>query len=269
MSEQIDLLLHEEQKLNFEEASEGELSILQSEISKLLLRIREQNEALREDKKYLANALADIAHQLKTPLTSLSLLITLLENTKDERKQKQFLREMKALLLKMDWLILTLLKISKLDASMITFQKEPIEVYTLIQDAIHPLSIQMELHEVEIHTKIAENIILMGDYEWLLEAIENILKNCMESIGEHGSITVECEDIVLYTEIRIHDSGMGFKKEDLPYIFDRFYRGKSQNNTGYGIGLALSRMIIKGQDGMISAKNHPKKGALFLIRFPK
>lgn len=269
ISEQIDCMLHEEQYIHFSDANEGELAVLQSEISKMMLRIREQKDTLEKDKKYLANALADIAHQLKTPLTSLNLIVTLLEKTKEQGEQKMFFREMEELFLRMDWLITTLLKISKLDAQIALFQKEQIEVLTLLQAAVRPVMIQMELHQITLEIDVQENIFIQGDFEWLVEAIQNIVKNCMESVKEAGSIHVSCIDNPLYTQLSIQDDGSGFQTEDLPYVFDRFYRGKNQNHTGYGIGLALSKMIIKGHGGTIAAKNHPKKGALFIIRFPK
>lgn len=273
ISEQIDDMLHEEQYINFSDASEGELAILQNEIAKMMLRIKEQNEALKKEKEYLADSLADIAHQLKTPLTSLQLLQTLLEKTRAESERKAFLWEMKELLLKMDWLISTLLKISKLDAKIVLFQKEPIELSNLMEAALLPFSIQMELHQIALNLNIAEgkkeHIPIQGDFAWLVEAIQNIIKNCMESVGENGVIEVTVEDNPLYTQICIQDNGPGFKAKDLPYIFDRFYRGENQNSSGYGIGLALSKMIVKGHGGTISAKNHTIQGALFTIRFPK
>ena len=112
-------------------------------------------------------------------------------------------------------------------------------------------------------------MIIQGDFGWLSEAIQNILKNCIESAGDNGKIEILCTDTPLFTEITIHDSGAGFKKGDLPHLFDRFYRGKSQNAAGFGIGLALCKMIITGQGGTVTAKNHPQGGALFTIHFLK
>lgn len=273
ISEQIDDMLHEEQFVNFSDASEGELAILQNEISKMMLRIKEQNEALKKEKEYLSDSLADIAHQLRTPLTSLQLLQTLLEKTSEQSERKAFLWEMKELLLKMDWLISTLLKISKLDAKIVLFQKESIDLVKLMEAALLPFSIQMELHQITLELNIVEkqkeHIFIQGDFAWLVEAIQNIIKNCMESIKENGAIKVNIVDNPLYIEICIQDNGPGFQTKDLPYIFDRFYRGENQSSSGYGIGLALSKMIIKGHGGTILAKNHPVEGALFTIRFQK
>ncbi len=269
ISDQIDLVLHNADYLYIGESDEGELSILQSEIKKMTLRIREQNNALKREKEHLADSLADIAHQLRTPLTSVNLILSLLENNPDENERKALIRETKELFVQMDWLLTSLLKLSRLDAGIVVFQGEQIDVNTLISAALHPFLIPMELHDIALQIDVPKGTIIQGDSGWLSEAIQNILKNCMESAGDNGKIEIVCEDNPLYTEIAIHDSGGGFEKEDLPCLFDRFYRGKNAGVTGYGIGLALCKMIITRQGGTITAKNHPQGGAIFSIRFPK
>lgn len=269
ISEQIDLVLHNMDNVYIGEANEGELSILHSEISKMTLRIREQNDALKKEKAHLADSLADIAHQLRTPLTSANLILSLLENNPEESERRKMAKETEELLLHMDWLLTSLLKLSRLDAGIVSFQKEPVAVDSLIHLAVRPLLIPMELHDVGLQIEVPKGILISGDMIWLSEAVQNILKNCMESVGDDGEIQINCEDNLLFTEITIHDNGAGFKKEDLPRLFDRFYRGKSENATGYGIGLALCKKIITRQGGTITAKNHLKGGAVFAIRFPK
>ncbi len=269
ISNQIDLVLHNADHLYIGESDEGELSILHSEITKMLLRIREQNDALKKEKTHLADSLADIAHQLRTPLTSANLILSLLENSPDDNERKAFVRETEELLVQMDWLITSLLKISRLDAGIVVFQSDQIDVNSLISSALRPLLIPMELHNIALKIDVPKGMIIQGDFGWLSEAIQNILKNCMESAGENGKLEIGCTDNPLFAEISIHDSGAGFEKEDLPRLFDRFYRGKSQNATGYGIGLALCKMIITRQSGTITAKNHAQGGAIFAIRFPK
>ena len=269
LANQIDIVLHNDDHLYITELDEGELSILQSEITKMMLRIREQNDALKKEKHHLADSLADIAHQLRTPLTSANLILTLLQNNPEEKEQKELLRETEELFIQMDWLITSLLKISRLDAGIVAFQEEQINVERLINSSLHPFLISMELHNVQIVTEIPKGIVISGDAGWLSEAIKNILKNCMESAGDNGRIKISCEATLLYTKIMIRDSGPGFEKEDLPHLFDRFYRGKNSGATGYGIGLALCKMIITRQKGTISVNNHPQGGAVFSIRFSK
>lgn len=269
LSEQIDLVLHNSDHLFIGETNEGELSILQSEITKMTLRIREQNDALKREKEHLAESMADIAHQLRTPLTSVNLILSLLENSPDEKERKAMIRETKELFVQMDWLLASLLKLSRLDAGIVVFQRKKIDVHDLISSVLHPFLISMDLHNITLQTDVPKEILIQGDSAWLSEAIQNILKNCLESAGDDGKIVIACQDNPLFTEITIRDSGAGFAKEDLPHLFDRFYRGKHAEATGYGIGLALCKTIITRQGGTITAKNYPQGGAVFSIRFPK
>lgn len=269
ISEQVDLVLHNADHLYISEAEEGELSILQSEITKMTLRIREQDDALKKEKEHLSDSLADIAHQLRTPLTSANLILTLLEKNPDEDERKALLRETEELFAQMEWLINSLLKLSRLDAGIVVFQSAQVEMSTLINIAVRPLLISMELHNIVLKTDVPDGMIIQGDLGWLSEAIRNILKNCIQSVGDNGRIEIICEDTLLFGEITIHDSGTGFEEEDLPHLFERFYRGKNDEACGYGIGLALSRMIISRHEGTVAAKNHPQGGAVFCIRFPK
>lgn len=269
LSSQIDIVLHNEERFLIDESDEGELSILQSEITKMMLRIREQNDALKRDKINLAESLADIAHQLRTPLTSAGLILSFLEGDLDENQRRTFVREAEELLLKMDWLITSLLKLSRLDAGVVVFQCRLTKVGEVLNAALSPLLIPMELHGIVLQRDVMEDISIVCDPGWLSEAFQNIVKNCMESFSEGGRIEIVCADNLLYTEITFRDNGKGFEAEDLPHLFDRFYRGKSTNTAGYGIGLALCRMIITRQGGTIAAKNHPLGGAVFTVRFPK
>ncbi len=269
LSEQIDQVVHNPGYFYIEDEEEGELSILQSEITKMTLRIREQNEALKKEKEYLADSLADIAHQLRTPLTSANLLVSLLEKNPEESDRKELLREMAALFAQMEWLTNSLLKLSRLDAGIVVFQNVPIDVKSLLHAAVRPLLFSMELHSISVTTEVPDGMVMQGDIGWLSEAIRNILKNCMQSTGDGGRIEITGRDTPVFSEITIHDNGAGFEKEDLPHLFERFYRGKNEDTAGYGIGLALCKRIITRHGGTITAKNHPHGGAVFSIRFLK
>lgn len=269
LSEQIDMALHNDEHLYISEADEGELSILQSEIVKMTLRIREQNDALRKEKKHLADSLADISHQLRTPLTSVNIILSLLEKNTDEKEQKTLIREAGELFGQMDFLLASLLKLSRLDAGIVVFKKGQIDISNLVSVSLRPFLILMELHNIQIQTDIPEGIEISGDFKWLSEAFQNIIKNSIESVGDNGLIKIACEDNPLFTEITFHDDGAGFEKEDLLHLFERFYRGKDADATGYGIGLAICRSIIMRQGGTVTAKNHPRGGAIFYVRFLK
>ncbi|MDE7323182.1 MAG: HAMP domain-containing histidine kinase [Lachnospiraceae bacterium] len=269
LSEQIDMVLHNDEHIYISEADEGELSILQSEIVKMTLRIREQNDALRKEKKHLADSLADISHQLRTPLTSVNIILSLLEKDTDKKEQKAMIREAGELFGQMDFLLASLLKLSRLDAGIVVFKKEQINVSSLVSVSLRPFLISMELHNIQVLAEIPEKIEISGDFRWLSEAFQNIIKNSIESVGNNGIIKIICEDNPLFTEIIFHDDGDGFEEEDLPHLFARFYRGKDADATGYGIGLALCRSIIMRQGGTITARNHPQGGAVFSVRFLK
>lgn len=269
ISEQIDRVLHNEDHLFIDALEEGELSVLQSEIAKMTLRIREQNAALQKEKENLADSLADIAHQLRTPLTSATLLLTLAKDKTGDKEQKGTLREIEVLLFRMDGLITALLKLSRLDADVVEFHQEKVNLQELIDRSLRPFLVTLDLHEIQVERAVPSTLSIYGDPIWLSEAIQNIVKNCIESIGDQGEITVSATENPLYTELTIHDSGEGFEASDLRQVFERFYQGQNGEKSGFGIGMSLSHSIIKRQGGTIVAKNHPDGGALFVLRFPK
>ena len=269
LSADVDCILHgNDRELSFDKYQEGELAVLQSEIHKMTMRLREQRWQLEDDKRYLANALADISHQVRTPLTSINLLVGLLSepNIPDERRRK-LTHELLGLLSRIDWLITTLLKISKLDAGTVQFQQETISLNELIRKATDSLLIPIEIKEQNLYINANGNF--TGDVSWTVEAISNIVKNCVEHTPNGGEIRIEAGENSLFAEIVISDSGSGIAQEDLPHIFERFYKSKNAGDKNFGIGLSLTRMIIINQNGVIKAENNAAKGALFTIRFYK
>uniref|UniRef100_UPI0040575909 sensor histidine kinase n=1 Tax=Agathobacter sp. TaxID=2021311 RepID=UPI0040575909 len=264
----VNKLLHGDNTISLENYSEGELGILHSEIYKMTIRLREQQQKLMNDKVYLADSIADISHQIRTPLTSINLLVQFLSepNLTNERRQ-QLTHELYGLLSRIDWLITTLLKISKLDAGTVQFKQEKVSMATLINKSCTPLLVPIELRGQELI--IHANGDFSGDVSWTCEAIGNIVKNCMEHTPEGGKIEIETSDNALYTEILIKDNGTGIAKEDMPHIFERFYKGKDSDDKSFGVGLALSRMIITSQKGTVKAENRKPSGAMFSIRFYK
>lgn len=268
LAAEIDKILHGEQQITLDAYAEGELAVLQSEIHKMTVRLREQQQNLVNDKVYLSDSIADISHQIRTPLTSIHLLTELLSKPDlTEKRRYQLCFELRELLRRIDWLITALLKMSKLDAGTVLFKEESILLEDLLQRACAPLLVPLELHGqlLEINAKGS----FYGDIAWTCEAIGNIVKNCMEHTPEYGSIRIHAEENALYTEICIEDSGKGISKADLPHIFERFYKGKDADDKSFGIGLALARMIITQQNGIIKADNNQSGGAKFLIRFYK
>ncbi len=269
LSADIDRILHgNDPTLAPNEYAEGELCILQNEVYKMTVRLREQKQHLQDDKIYLANSIADISHQIRTPLTSINLLVQLLRepNLTPERKT-ELTRQLLEMLSRIDWLITTLLKISKLDAGTVHFKPENISAEALVRRGAEPLMVPMELREQSFSVTGQGNLLV--DAAWTCEAISNIVKNCMEHTPVGGSIRVEMEENPLYTKLRISDTGCGISKEDLPHIFERFYKGKDSGDKSFGVGLALARMIVTKQNGTLKAENKSEGGAAFTMCFYK
>lgn len=263
----IDSVLHGNDKATIAECIEGEPYILKSEIQKMLIKLHEQNDELKKNKIFLSDSIADISHQLRTPLTSINLIVTLLKAPDiTKEKQSQLVSELSMLLSRIDQLITVLLKLSKLDAGTIIFEKQEISTKKLIQKASEPLEIPIELKGQKLSINTGEEY-FFGDLSWLTEAIGNIIKNCYEHTQEGGTITISSNQTPIFTQIEISDNGPGIDSEDLPHIFERFYKGKHSSNSSFGIGLALSQSIISGHDGIIRARNGANGGAVFTIRF--
>lgn len=269
-AEDIDNVLEGQDAVCLEDYSEGELAILKEEVKKLTLQLRYQAHALSKDKAYLADSLADISHQLRTPLTSMNLLSALLSKPDlEDSRRMEYIQDMQKQLARIDWLISSLLKISRLDAGTVTFNRSKVNVRELIEKASSPLQIPMDLKNQQLAVSMDGSESFTGDLAWSAEALGNILKNCMEHTPYGGRISIECSENALFTEIKVSDTGEGIAEEDLPHLFERFYKGKNASNESIGIGLALARMIITSQNGTIKAENLKDGGSLFTIRFYK
>ncbi len=268
LSEDIDRMLYGGAAIELEKYSDGEISLLYSQLYKLVVGLKEQSEQLAAEKVRLADSIADISHQIRTPLTSINLIISKLagsENT--DEKSRALVRELYDFASHVDRLVDCLLKLSKLDAGTIQFKCEHMTLADFIKKACEPFGIPLELRDINLEVKADGEF--YGDISWSCEAIGNIVKNCMEHTPAGGVITISAEETAIYSEIIISDSGEGISADDLPHIFERFYRGKRSDFNSVGIGLALARTIIKSQNGTICAGNNPDKGAFFKIRFYK
>ena len=268
LSADLDRLLISGTPLPITEYNEGELSILANQVQKLTLRLTEAAEVVEADKKYLADSLADISHQLRTPLTAMNLTTTMLrsENLTDA-KRMELTGELRSLLTRTDWLVETLLKISKLDAGTVKLAKDTVSIIELISRSAAPIAIPLELRNQTLIVNCGEER-FTGDLVWSAEALGNILKNCMEHTPEGGTITVTAQETALYTQIEVTDTGCGFDPKDIPHIFERFYKGSNASQSSYGIGLALARTVITAQNGTVQAMNS-ENGAKFVVKFYK
>ena len=269
LSLRIDRVLHGYDNALITGHSEGELSILESEVRKMTIQLKESADLLRAEKAGLSRAMEDIFHQLRTPLTTLNLEAALLaeEDLACERRVR-LTRDVRRQLQRMEWLVEAMLKMSRIDAGTVEFGRDTVAVRELAEKAAEPLSIPMELRGQCLEIAVGDEV-YTGDLAWSAEALGNVLKNCMEHTPAGGTISVEAEETALYTQITVWDDGPGFVKEDIPHLFERFYKGKNAGTDSIGIGLALARMIVAEQGGTVAADNPAEGGARFVIRFYK
>ncbi|QEZ70754.1 sensor histidine kinase [Paraclostridium bifermentans] len=249
---------------------EGQIGLLKTELLKMTNILKEKVELLSKEKIFLNDTISDISHQLKTPMTSLIILNDLMYDDLPEESKIEFLEKIKSQLNRMEWLIKSMLKLSKVEAKVINFKNEKVNILELIKMSIQPSLIPIELKNIDVSINGDSEAMFLGDMDWSIEALVNIIKNCVEHTFSSGSLDISYEENSLYTEIVIKDTGEGIDKKDLPHIFKRFYKGKSSSKEdSVGIGLAMAKSIIEGQKGDISVKSEKNKGTQFNIIFHK
>lgn len=270
LANSVDRVLNNNEIIMFDHLEEGDFAVLQSEIQKMTVKLRKHDNLIRKEKIYLQDSIADISHQLRTPLTTINLLMNFIKDPNlEEGKKRKYIIEITHHLDRLDWLISSLLKISKIDAGTAVFKKEKVKVSELIAKAVEPILISLEIRNQTFEFISFGNESFTGDINWTCEAFSNIFKNCMEHTQEGGRISIRARETVLFTEIDIQDNGPGISPEDLPHLFERFYKGKASQGANVGIGLALGQMIIHSQNGTLKAQNSPEGGAVFTVRFYK
>ena len=267
----INQIKNKKYDLNIEENTEDELSNLKNELYKITIMLKEESEISKKDKENLKMSVEDISHQLKTPLTSITIMLdNLKDNPNMEEKTKQkFIFEISKQVEWINWLVISMLKLSKLDANVVQFYDEKINLNKFIGEIIKNLEIPIEVKNQKIVIDGDENVSFIGDYKWQQEAITNIIKNCIEHNVNNGTIYINYEENSLFTKITIRDEGEGIPKEDLKHIFERFYKGKNSSENSVGIGLALAKNIIEKNNGMINCKSELDKGTEFVIKYMK
>ena len=255
--------------INIEDNTEDELSILKNEIYKTTVMLKEMAESSKDDKLRLKDSLSDISHQLKTPLTSINIMLdNILDNPNmDEDTKAKFIQSIKREVTNISNLATEILKLSKFDANVVRFENKEVLVKDIIKRAISNVEMMAEIKNVEIKVVFHDNVKLVCDLNWQVEAIINILKNCIEHSSENSFINIEVIDNKIYKEIIIKDSGEGIDKKDLLHIFERFYKGKNSSKDSVGIGLALAKKIIEMNNGSISVNSVKGKGTIFTIRY--
>ncbi|MBX3063169.1 MAG: HAMP domain-containing histidine kinase [Anaerolineae bacterium] len=253
--------------LDVRDNGEGSFSLLKNDLYKVTVRLREQAELLHKDKTALSNLITDISHQIKTPLTSLGVLADLLTEDPPEADQRAFVERLRAQIGRIQWLVAALLKLARLDAGTAAFKSEPVALRDLLRRALEPLEIPLEIKKQRLEICGEGEASFTGDLNWSAEALTNVIKNCVDHTSEGGKIEITYTANALYAEIIVSDDGEGIPSADLPYIFNRFYRGKNAGQNSVGIGLALAKAIFNAQGGDIAVRSQHGIGTSFEIRF--
>jgi signal transduction histidine kinase len=257
--------------LKIEENDNGELSKLRNELYKTTVLLKETAEISEKEKENLSTAIADISHQLKTPLTSIRIMLDNIQDDPDMEKEvrEDFLIEISK---QIDWissLVVALLKIAKFDAGTIKMENNEINAKNLIDNIVSNLAILMELKNIEIITNVDEKATFIADYKWQQEALTNILKNAIEHSKHNSRIYITVENTNLFLKIIIKDEGSGIDKEDLKHIFQRFYKTKNSSENSIGIGLLLAKAIIEQSNGYIKVETKYGEGTSFEVKYIK
>lgn len=267
MAANLDRVLAGERDIRLRDMSEGELAILSSEIDKVIARLNLTVDELQAEKLALSDALADISHQLKTPLTSIAISTELIRDRLSARGDSEDLVErlrlIQTLQARVEDLVAALLKLARIDAGVIKLVCGDVDARELVRKSFEPLAIAFDIADVRFSADVQDGASYEGDPTWSVEALENILKNCMEHTPAGGCVSVRVTEDVLACRIRIEDTGPGIAESDLPHIFERFYRGSRDANAtpsevnpaGVGIGLALSKSLVTAQGGTLTAEN--------------
>ena len=255
--------------INIDENSEDELSILKNELYKITIMLKEDAENSKKDKLKLKDSLSDISHQLKTPLTSINIMLdNILDNPEmDNNTKEKFIQNIKREITNISSLVGEILKLSKFDASVIKFEEQQVFINDLVKSAISNVEMMAELKNINIEVNNRDNIKLVCDAKWQIEAITNILKNCIEHSKDDSTITIDIDSNKIYKQITIKDNGEGIDEKDLPHIFERFYKGKNSSKDSVGIGLALAKTIIEKDNGSIKVDSKKGKQTTFVIKY--
>ncbi len=254
----------------FTSMSEGSLGILHSEIYKLVVQLQEQYSGEQKQKEYMVDMLSDISHQIKTPMTAISLMTDLLATPElSDEKRLDYVEKINQQTNRITWLVRNLLTLSQLEADMLELKKEEILLKDMLDNIMDTFEIMAEVKSVELSMECPKEVLINCDKQWTREAISNIVKNCIEHTKEGGSVHIAVQQNNLATEILIEDTGEGIPREYLPNIFKRFYKAPGSSSSSVGIGLSMSKQIIMRQNGTINVESEVGVGSKFLVKLYK
>ena len=263
VDDNITEILDGDYRVNIKNYDEGYISNLRNNIYKVTIKLREQNELLMKNQKYIEEVLEDISHQIKTPLTSMYTINDIVINEKDEKIRREFLMQNRNQIERIEWLVTSLLKISRLDSGTVKLKYKKVKTKEIIKESLRPINVLIELKNIKLELDLDDSTIYV-DYHWTSEALLNIIKNACEHT--HSKIIISSSDNPIYTEIKITDDGEGISKKDLKYIFKRFYKGE-HNKDSIGIGLNMANKIITMEGGDIECV--VDNGTTFIIKLYK
>ncbi len=269
LTKYIQKLSNKEYSLDIEENSEDELNNLKNELYKITVMLKETANNSIAQKEFLSSSVSDISHQLKTPLTSISILLDNLNESRDmdENTKKAFLLEISKQIKDMNFLIISLLQLSRLDAEVVEFTNDKISMKKMLEDIKNNLDIIAEIRNVDLKINDADEVFIYGDYNWNKEAIQNIVKNAIEHARTNVNVSISQNSV--YTKIEIEDDGEGIDEKDIKHIFERFYKAKNSSENSIGIGLALAKNIIEKQNGYITVDSKIGVGTKFIVKYIK
>ncbi len=281
---EIDEVLHAGRRVSFTDCREGDMAVLRNEVSKMTARLCRTADQLEREKTALADALANVSHQIRTPLTAIQLMTPIIERTQDPETRTRKLHELEHMVDRVSWLITALLKMARLDAGSLQMRKEPVDAAAAVCAALKPFEIAMDVRNIECAVRVESEALFEGDASWTIEAVSNIVKNCMEHTPPDGTVLTQVGEDATAVRIRVSDTGSGIAETDLPHVFERFYCGahggeeRAANaaddltpppTQGFGIGLSLAQSCVSAQGGTLRAFNLPQGGACFEMTFPK
>lgn len=265
----INAVSNKDYSLDISDNGEDELSKLRNELYKITVMLKESAEISIKEKTQLSDSIADISHQIKTPITSIRIMLdNIKENPQmDEATKNEFINDISN---QVDWissLVISLLKLARLDAGVIELNRQEIKVEELVQNVVRNLAILLEVKNVSVEVNIPDGAVFFGDYNWELEALTNIVKNSIEHSRENSKIYIIAESNNFFLKIIVKDEGNGIIKEDIKHIFDRFYKSKNSSEDSIGIGLSLAKSIIEKDNGYIEVTSKLEKGTEFEIKY--
>lgn len=268
---QLNKINNGDYELKIEENTEGELSKLRNELYKTTILLKEAAINSEKEKNNLSNSIADISHQLKTPITSIRIMLDNIEENPnmDDSTREEFIEEISKQVNWISSLVISLLKLAKFDAGAIVMKDEKINLNKLIDNVLDNIAILIDVKNINVKKKIDSDIYINADYNWQLEALTNIIKNAIEHSKQGSTIYINVENNLVFTRLRIKDDGEGINKKDIKHIFERFYKGEGSAESSIGIGLSLAKTIIEKENGTIKVQSEKGRGTEFIIEYFK